>query len=68
VGEADMPFDAEEMLDGEGDMGEGDRTDKDWRCALAQSSDEFTLDQKVKRTHIVSFPRGGLLLPVVSKG
>lgn len=36
-----MPFGAKEMLDGEGDTGEGDRTDKDWRCALARSSDEL---------------------------
>jgi hypothetical protein len=64
-----MPFDVDEMLDGEGDMGEGDKTDKDWRCALAQSPDEFTLNQKIKQTYIVSLPRGGLFpAVVVSKG
>jgi len=55
------------MADGEGDKGEGDRADKDWRCALAQSPDKFALGQKVKQTYIVSLPLGGLLPSVVSK-
>ena len=39
---ASMVFEADEMLESGGDVGEGDRVDRDWRCALARNLDEFS--------------------------
>lgn len=39
---ASMLFDMDEMLEGGGDMGEGDRMDRHWRCALARNLDKFS--------------------------